>query len=201
MVYIFLLLCSLIGYSFSEPVYPDFKDKNNTGAILSGYEPNPSVYSLSFMGIELSLLCAGGKYTPSYNTFKNGFKRPPEWEHDPFIFNYILHPLWGSETYLRARESEYGVAGSIAFSMGASIVWEYLVESWIKHPSTPDLIFTTGIGWGIGELRYYMKQMLSSGNRWWIDPLYSVLKSIRVAFKKEQHSQEAVTVITVVSEF
>ncbi len=45
-----------------------------------------------------------------------------------------------------------------ADTIGASITWEYFIESWTEHPSSQDLLYTTGIGWMLGELRYRIKQ-------------------------------------------
>lgn len=170
-------------------------------AVSINYKPSPTLYSLGYMGAGLGLLCVGGNYRPDLQTFKGAFQRAPEWENDPIIFNYILHPLWGSETYLRARENNFSALQSFGFSMGASLVWEYAVESWIKHPSVPDLIFTTGIGWLIGEARYALKQNLSSKHDWWIDPLYTITDKVRIMVRSRRGPDEKVTTITVTTVF
>ncbi|MCP4669010.1 MAG: DUF3943 domain-containing protein, partial [Deltaproteobacteria bacterium] len=120
----------------------------------------PVFYALSFMAVGYgSLVLSHQVGDPSFDNFKKAFTGGPKRDDDSFVFNYVLHPLWGSETYLRAREGNFGMIGSIAFSMAASATWEFLIESWSQAPSTQDLIFTTGIGWIIGEARYRLKQV------------------------------------------
>ncbi|MBA4149944.1 MAG: DUF3943 domain-containing protein [Verrucomicrobia bacterium] len=155
----------------------------------------PFAYSLGLMSIGLPMLIGAGAFDegPSINNFKSAFKSAPEWEDDSVVFNYVLHPLWGSETYLRAREANFGIPGSIAFSMGMSVTWEYLFESWVTHPSAQDLIFTTGVGWIIGELRYKMKQQTSEGWNWVLDPIHTTLEHLKVI--QRTHDGEKVTML------
>jgi len=129
---------------------------------------------------------------PSFDQFTSGFRSGPVWDNDPAIYNLILHPLWGSETYLRAREANWGIPGSIGFSMGMSVTWEYLVESWAEHPSAQDLIFTTGIGWMIGEVRYKIKQSSEDWD-WAVDPIDTTLEHFRV--KMLRHGPDEVATV------
>jgi hypothetical protein len=116
---------------------------------------------------------------PSYENFKRALLSPtPREDDDGALFNFVLHPLWGSETYLRARSSGMGIANAFSFSMSASVVWEYLIESWTEHPSRQDLMFTTGIGWLIGETRYQLLKNMDGDQRVWADPLYSLLDHV-----------------------
>ena len=147
----------------------------------------PVFYSLSFMAVGYgSLVLSDQLAEPSSNNFKNAFRSGPKIDDDPFFFNYMLHPLWGSETYLRAREGNFGMIGSIAFSMAASATWEFLIESWSQPPSTQDLIFTTGIGWIIGEARYRLKQISDPKYHWLIDPINTALEHIRIVFTRDR---------------
>ncbi len=123
----------------------------------------------------------------SSSTFREVWEDPaPENDDDNELYNYLLHPLMGSETYLRAREHDFDVAGSLAFSMGASITWEYLIEAWTEHPSVQDLVLTTGIGWMLGELRFWLKQQNASrgSSNFWIDPIWSTLEYFDISFIK-----------------
>ena len=61
----------------------------------------------------------------SVETFRDGWRRGPEWDDDEWAWNYIGHPLWGSETFLRARAQHFNFAESFAFSTAASVVWEF----------------------------------------------------------------------------
>lgn len=125
----------------------------------------------------------------SISNFERAFKDPaPRKDDDSDLLNYVLHPLMGSETYLRAREGDFGVIGSFAFSMGASITWEYIVESWIEHPSSQDLLATTGIGWFIGELRYQIKQSNEESGRssFWVDPIWTTLEYLDFSITRNE---------------
>lgn len=153
----------------------------------------PFVYSLSGMAVGLPLLIGTGAFNegPSMNNFQDAYERGPVWDHDSAVFNYCLHPLWGSETYLRAREANFGLPGSIAFSMGMSVTWEYLFESWVEHPSAQDLIFTTGIGWVIGEARYQLKNRSHENWHWVIDPINTTLEHVTVRFHRTPDDEVA----------
>jgi hypothetical protein len=147
----------------------------------------PVFYTLSFMAVGYgSLVLSEQLEEPSVDSFKIAFTRGPKLDDDSFLFNYVFHPLWGSETYLRAREGNFEIIGSIAFSMAASAAWEFLIESWSQPPSTQDLIFTTGIGWIIGEARYRLKQISEPEYHWLIDPINTTLEHIRIAFTRDK---------------
>ncbi len=151
----------------------------------------PVKYTALLMAVEFASIQALdiSDNSVSFSNFERALTDPvPEKDDDSYILNYILHPLMGSETYLRAREGDFGVVGSIAFSMGASITWEYLVESWIEHPSTQDLLATTGIGWLIGELRYQIKQSNESSGRssFWVDPIWTTLEYLDFSITRDE---------------
>lgn len=141
----------------------------------------PVKYTAALMAVEFVALHALDLEDDdvSSSNFEDTWDSPaPEEDDDHAFLNYFLHPLMGSETYLRAREGELGVAGSLAFSMGASLTWEYLIESWTEHPSTQDLVLTTGVGWMIGELRYQIKQSnkITGSSNFWVDPIWTSLE-------------------------
>jgi hypothetical protein len=141
----------------------------------------PVLYSLGGMGVGLVALVASrqGDDDPSFGNFGRAFGSGPRRDDDPPLYNWVLHPLWGSETYLRAREARMGMLGSFAFSLGASLTWEYLFESWTEHPSTQDLILTTGLGWMIGELRWRWKRRHPEDAAW-VDPIHTGLERLGV---------------------
>lgn len=151
----------------------------------------PVKYTAMLMTVEFAALHALdlAEDSMSFENFGDTLKDPvPEEDDDNDFINYVLHPLMGSETYLRARESEFGVPGSIAFSMAASITWEYLVESWTEHPSTQDLFFTTGVGWLIGEARYHIKKSNARNGRsnFWVDPIWTTLEYLDIGITKNR---------------
>ncbi|MCM8813412.1 MAG: DUF3943 domain-containing protein [Candidatus Omnitrophica bacterium] len=165
------------------------------GAILFGLAPRlfgqeqeaslqvkePLMYCASLMAVGYAALVAAEEVPrPSWHKFKQAYRSGPVWDDDSAVYNFILHPLWGSETYLRARTAEWGIPGSIAFSQACSFVWEYAYEAWSQHPSTQDLLFTAGLGWIIGEGRYRLKQKLAPAQAWLVDPMYTLLEHLEV---------------------
>jgi hypothetical protein len=157
----------------------------------------PIVRTVSMMAVGLAGLHALGETDsdPSLDNFQSAFRSGPEPDDDSDFYNLVLHPVWGSETYLRAREANMGMWGSVGFSMGSSITWEYLFESWTEHPSQQDLIYTTGLGWMLGEFRYRLKLKTGKKAHWWIDPIDMTLEHMRVGFTKDRRGDDVPTVI------
>jgi len=143
----------------------------------------PVKYSAQIMTLGIAGLVAFDLHDadPSYDNFASVLASPaPRPDDDGPVFNYVLHPLWGSETYLRARAADFSPTGSFAFSMGASVAWEYLIESWTEHPSRQDLIYTTGLGWMLGEARHQLLQTADGRQRKLLDPLYTTFQHVNI---------------------
>jgi hypothetical protein len=133
-----------------------------------------------------------GYSQPSLRNFKQAFSRGPQSDDDAWYWNYAGHPLWGSEVYLRARAQECTPLGSFLFGVTASLVWEFLLESWSQQPSTQDLIITPVAGGLLGELRFQAKRRLlatdTASSRTLavvVDPLQSVAEWIGRAFGQD----------------
>ena len=147
----------------------------------------PVVYTLSLMAVGYGALLLTDEFDyPSYTTFRSSYNSWPKRDPDSWTYNYVGHPLWGSETYLRAREANFGMIGSIAFNMAASLFWEYLVESWSEHASIQDLIITTGAGWIIGEIRYRIKNVIDPDYYFFIDPINTLLEHTSVSLSRDE---------------
>jgi hypothetical protein len=122
----------------------------------------------------------------SFQNFLNAYKRLPQDDKDHWLFNYVFHPLWGSETYVRARMNGCSWWQSWLFSNAMSILWEYGFEAWNEHPSIQDLLITGNIGFIIGEIRYrlliHLKKKRASPGRnsliFILDPIQSTLECI-----------------------
>lgn len=121
----------------------------------------------------------------SVDTFKDGWRRGPEWDDDEWYWNYLGHPLWGSETFLRARSQNFSFIESFAFSTAASVVWEFGMENWTSNPSTQDLLLTSTAGSLIGEFRFHVLKKLAGRDdpksktlRFVFDPLQSTAKFV-----------------------
>jgi hypothetical protein len=129
---------------------------------------------------------------PSFDNVREAFKRGPAWEDDHWQWNYIAHPLWGSETYLRARAQGFGRIPSFLFSTASSFVWEFLFESWSSRPSTDDLLITSTAGSLLGELRFHLKRKLALNDSrmarvldFIVDPLHGVTRKVGSWFGKD----------------
>jgi hypothetical protein len=100
-----------------------------------------------------------------FDNWVDGFKSGPESDDDSFAWNYIAHPLAGSEFYLIARDRGVGMMRCMLYSFMMSTVWEYGFENFAEHPSTNDLIITPVLGSVVGELRFRAKEkLLADGN-------------------------------------
>jgi len=101
--------------------------------------------------------------TFSAEHFADAWTRPPVWDTDGIVSNYVLHPWMGAEAYLSVRNRGYGPIGSFLFSTGVSFAWEYLFEAWVERPSRQDLLVASPVGSLQGELRFQMRRRIA---RW-----------------------------------
>jgi len=101
--------------------------------------------------------------TVSPDNFVDAWTKPPVWDTDGVIANYVLHPIMGAEAYLTVRNRDYGPFESFLFATAVSVGWEYLFEAWVERPSGQDLLVTSPIGSLQGELRYQMRRRIA---RW-----------------------------------
>jgi hypothetical protein len=102
--------------------------------------------------------------TVSTDNFVNAWTKPPVWDTDGVIANYVLHPIMGAEAYLTVRNRDYGPIESFLFATAVSVGWEYLFEAWVERPSTQDLLVTSPIGSLQGELRFQMRRRIARWN-------------------------------------
>lgn len=87
-------------------------------------------------------------------------KLGPHFDNDHWTFNYLAHPLAGSEYYLIARNRDANWWQSTLYSIAASTFWEYVTEGYYERPSIQDLIITPLSGAILGEARYQAKKSL-----------------------------------------
>ncbi|MGM9842776.1 MAG: DUF3943 domain-containing protein [Muribaculaceae bacterium] len=92
-------------------------------------------------------------------------KRGPEWDHDNFIFNYILHPYAGAVYYMAARSCGFNAWRSVLYcSIVSTIGWEFGIEAFMERPSIQDLFITPIVGSFIGECFYKIKRNIVANN-------------------------------------
>lgn len=88
-------------------------------------------------------------------------KEGPEWDHDKFYFNYILHPYAGAVYYMGARSCGFNVWQSLLYCTCISTVgWEFGIEAFMERPSIQDIFITPLVGSLIGEGFYKVKRSI-----------------------------------------
>ncbi len=89
---------------------------------------------------------------------RNNLNTLPVWDTNQFTTNFIGHPYHGSIYFNSARTNGFNFYESILFTLGGSLMWEYLMET--KPPSRNDLGATTFGGTAIGEISYRLSDLL-----------------------------------------
>lgn len=131
---------------------------------------NTAVLSGAFVGTLLVLECLPEDAT-SWNRaeirnvplFKRWYNhvlvKGPEWDHDKFVFNYVLHPYAGAVYFMSARSCGFNFWQSMLYSAIISDVgWEFGIEAFVERPSYQDMVITPVVGSLIGEGFYRLKR-------------------------------------------
>lgn len=133
---------------------------------------NTATLSGAFVGTLLVLECLPEDATswnraelqdvPLFKRWHNHvIKKGPEWDHDKFYFNYILHPYAGAAYFIAARSCGFNFWRSTLYSSIVSTVgWEFGIEAFMERPSIQDIFVTPIIGSCIGEGFYHVKRWL-----------------------------------------
>lgn len=94
---------------------------------------------------------------------KHVIKQGPEWDHDKFYFNYILHPYAGAVYYMAARSCGFNAWQSLLYSsLVSNVGWEFGIEAFMERPSIQDMLITPLVGSAIGECFYKLKRRIVS---------------------------------------
>lgn len=121
--------------------------------------------------------------------FREAFHKPPVIDGDKWYINYLGHPYQGAYYYnaYRSQGAKFWQAG--LFSIGHSLMWEYLVESGFERPSVQDMIVTPIAGSLLGELFHFATVRMSrNGFKWYeaafvsiFNPMYAINNGFRKA--------------------
>ncbi len=84
------------------------------------------------------------------------YTKPPVWDHDLWVANYLGHPYQGSVFYNSMRSQNMSVLASTANVLYHTWLWEYGIEALMEQPSIQDLIVTPVAGVFFGELFHYL---------------------------------------------
>lgn len=99
---------------------------------------------------------------PNFYGLKRNFTHGPNFDYDNFFFNYIAHPIDGSEFFLIARNRKLSFWESFAYAAAVSTFFEFFIESAYEGASWQDLWITPVSGTVIGELRWQAKKSLEN---------------------------------------
>lgn len=143
---------------------------------------NTATLSGAFVGTLLVLECLPEDATswnraelqdvPLFKRWHNHvIKKGPEWDHDKFYFNYILHPYAGATYFMAARSCGFNFWRSALYgSIISTVGWEFGIEAFMERPSIQDIFVTPIVGSCIGEGFYHIK-------RWLVDNDYRLFGS------------------------
>lgn len=143
---------------------------------------NTATLSGAFVGTLLVLECLPEDATswnraelqdiPLFKRWHNHvIKKGPEWDHDKFYFNYILHPYAGAAYFMSARSCGFNFWRSTLYgSIVSTVGWEFGIEAFMERPSIQDIFVTPIVGSCIGEGFYHVK-------RWLVDNDYCLFGS------------------------
>lgn len=133
---------------------------------------NTGVLTGAFVGTLLVLEClpedattwnrAELQMVPLFTRYRRHvFEKGPEWDHDKFIFNYVLHPYAGAVYFMSARSVGFNFWQSMLYcTLISNVGWEFGIEAFMERPSYQDLIITPFVGSAIGECFYKTKRYL-----------------------------------------
>jgi len=93
-------------------------------------------------------------------TYKRTFTLPPVWDTDSLVWNYAVHPVMGSFSYLAYRNRRAHWAEAFAGTAINSAIYEYIIAGATQQPSINDLIVTPVLGSLLGEGIYQLKKQL-----------------------------------------
>lgn len=94
------------------------------------------------------------------NNYKRTFTLPPVWDRDSISWNYGVHPIMGTFSYLSWRNKRAHWAVAIAGTAVNSAIYEYLIAGGTQRPSYNDMIVTPLLGSLAGEGFYQLKKRL-----------------------------------------
>jgi len=97
------------------------------------------------------------------NHLERAYTRPPVWDDDWWVHNYVGHPYGGSLYYNSVRSQGATKAESLLMATVLSTQWEYFFEAFAERPSIQDLIVTPVAGSILGELSHQLTLNLEKG--------------------------------------
>ena len=92
------------------------------------------------------------------NSMKRNIRKGFVWDNDQFSTNLFAHPYNGGLYFNAARSNGMLLREAALYSVGGSLIWEYLMEN--ELPSLNDLITTSIGGVCLGEITFRLSDLL-----------------------------------------
>ena len=94
----------------------------------------------------------------TFKTLKRNFTDGMVWDNDFFSTNMFAHPYHGGLYFNAARTNGLTFWESAAYSLGGSLMWEFLGET--EPPAINDVFATSMGGMAIGEITHSLSRMM-----------------------------------------
>lgn len=91
-------------------------------------------------------------------TMKNNIKHGFVWDNDQFSTNLFAHPYHGGLYFNTARSNGMNFWQSAPYTVGGSLMWEFLMEN--EPPAINDFIATSIGGIALGEVTFRLSDLL-----------------------------------------
>ena len=114
----------------------------------------------SSVGAHIALWIKQGPEEISLKTYRRTFTLPPVWNSDHWSWNYEVHPVMGSFSYLAYRNRGAHWAEAVAGTAINSVIYEYLIAGGTQQPSWYDMMSTPVLGSLLGEGIYQVKKRM-----------------------------------------
>ncbi len=168
---IVILLTGLSGPAKAQPdSLPDgiwFKHADNTG---KRFLYSQTIIWSASLGAHLALnIKEGWTERVTWRMYRRTFTLPPVWDDDHWSWNYEVHPVMSSFSYLSYRNRGAHWTGAIAGTALNSIIYEYVIAGGTQQPSWNDMIATPILGSLLGEGIYQVKKLMLRDKylAWW----------------------------------
>ncbi|TSA35639.1 MAG: DUF3943 domain-containing protein [Porphyromonadaceae bacterium] len=170
----FILICCLASLLTGIPATPakaQLTDQpkgiwfKNTKSIINRFAYSQAILWPSSIGGHLYLYIREDNLgnlsrIVTLKTYKRTFTLPPVWDNDSISWNYGVHPIMGSFSYLAYRNKRAHWAEAFAGAAINSAIYEYLIAGGTQQPSINDLIVSPILGSLLGEGIYQLKKRL-----------------------------------------
>ena len=159
-------LCTLLVWLFSQTLWAaQYSYKERPHSIKESAAYLGAIYVVSW-GIFPFVLPKEFKEYGSFSNWKE-YSGEFRFEHDGPFWNWLAHPLSGSQLYLIYRAGGYSRSDSFGMAFLSSALFELAVENYIERPSVQDFYQTPVLGSILGvTLEKASMYLLNSGSSW-----------------------------------